>query len=221
MIEDSFDLLCSLKKAGFMRDLRDPLWWPNSGSYEVVIGAILTQQTKWEKVEKSLRNLKEAGVDSLDKIADLDSKTLAKLIKPSGFYNTKAKYLLGISRAIIKDFGDFENFSEEVSRDWLLSQKGLGKESADSILCYGCKRDVMVADAYSYRLLKELGFEYEEYDDIANWLKEGVARNLENVERLYEKEMSLNEIYALFHGEIVEYCKNNSKGKRVDITHLL
>ncbi len=122
---NSFELLVLLRKAGYLKELRDSKWWPNSGTYEVVVGAILTQQTKWEKVEKSLENLRKSNINSLESISKLDNKTLSTLIKPSGFYNTKAKYLLGISKNIIKDFGSFEKFCLEVERDWLLSQKGI------------------------------------------------------------------------------------------------
>jgi len=85
---NSFELLYSLKQNGFLQNLRDPLWWPRSGTFWVIVGAILTQQTKWEKVEKSIENLEYEGIDSLEKIATLDIEQLAFLIKPSGFYNT-------------------------------------------------------------------------------------------------------------------------------------
>ncbi len=217
MITDSFELLVFLREKGCLKELKDPLWWPDSGTYKVVVGAILTQQTKWEKVEKSLKNLEKEGINSLEDIAKLDNKTLATLIKPSGFYNTKAKYLLGVSRAVINEFGDFSTFQREVRRDWLLSLKGLGEESVDSILCYGCKKDYMVVDSYTNRLLEAFGYEFESYEEIAIWMREGVSCNLEKIFTLYEKEMKLYEIYALFHGEIVEYCKKNSRGKKVII----
>ncbi len=215
MLNDSFELLVKLRSAGYLQELRDPLWWPNSGSYEVVVGTILTQQTRWEKVEKSLDNLKKNGIDSLQKIAKLDSKTLSILIKPSGFYNTKAKYLLGLSRAIVRDFGSFEEFCLGVDREWLLSQKGIGQESADSILCFGCLKDIFVVDSYTQRLLSAYGYDFENYDELQEWMSEGVLANKSKIDELYKKEMSINEIYARFHGKIVEYCKRNSVGKRV------
>ena len=221
MLSDSFDLLKMLKNAGYLNELRDQLWWPNSGSYEVVVGAILTQQTKWQKVEKSLENLRKEGINSLEDIAKLDSKTLSKLIKPSGFYNTKAKYLLGISKNIIKDFGSFEEFCLGVDREWLLGQKGIGMESADSILCFGCLQDYFVVDSYTNRLLNAFGYEFEGYEELREWMSDGVLANRENIDKLYNKEMSLNEIYARFHGKIVEYCKDNSRGKEVLINSLV
>jgi endonuclease-3 related protein len=210
-----------LKKAGHLKNLRDPRWWPNSGTYKVIVGAILTQQAKWEKVEKSLENLRIADIKSLEDIAKLDSKILSNLIKPSGFYNTKAKYLLGISKNIINDFEDFEDFCVEVSRDWLLAQKGIGEESADSILCYGCLQDYFVVDNYTARLLNAFGYEFESYEELRDWMVRGVLTNKEKIDKLYRKQMTLSEIYTRFHGKIVEYCKENSKGKTVLIDKLL
>lgn len=215
MLNDSFELLATLKNAGFLRVLRDPLWWPKSGSYEVVIGAILTQQTKWEKVEKSLKNLKDNGINSLEEISSLDIRALSTLIKPSGFYNTKAKYLLGVSKNIIKDFGSFDEFCMAADRDWLLAQRGIGKESADSILCYGCLKDFFVVDNYTMRLLSALGFTFESYDEVQEWMSGGILSNRDKIDKLYQKKMSVNEIFARFHGKIVEYCKENSKGRTV------
>ena len=217
---DSFELLKLLKKAGYLESIRDPKWWPNSGTYEVIVGAILTQQTKWEKVEKSLENLRINGVNSLEDIVKLDGKTLSTLIKPSGFYNTKAKYLLGISKNIIKDFGSFEEFCLAVDRDWLLAQKGIGQESADSILCFGCLKDFFVVDNYTARLLNAFGYEFENYAELRDWMVSGVLANKEKIDELYGKKMGLNEIYARFHGKIVEYCKQNSKGKIILVDNL-
>ncbi len=220
MLNDSFELLVMLKNAGFIKSSRDPLWWPKSGSYEVVVGVILTQQTKWEKVEKSLDNLKENGINSLEEIAKLDLKTLSLLIKPSGFYNTKAKYLLGISKNIIKDFGSFEEFCMMVDRDWLLAQKGIGRESADSILCYGCLKDYFAVDNYTMRLLSAFGYDFESYEELQEWMSDGILSNQDKIDELYQKEMSVNTVFSRFHGKIVEYCKENSKGKTVIIQNL-
>ncbi|MCF6173026.1 MAG: 3-methyladenine DNA glycosylase [Campylobacteraceae bacterium] len=211
MLNDSFELLVMLKNTGFLKELRDPLWWPNSSTYEVIVGAILTQQTKWEKVEKSLETLRVANIISLEDISKLDVKTLAILIKKSGFYNTKAKYLLNISKNIMKDFGSFEEFCLGVDRDWLLAQKGIGPESADSILCYGCMREYFVVDNYTAKLLKTYGYEFENYEELAEWMSRGVLKNIKKIEQLYGREISLNEIFARFHGKIVEYGKLKAK----------
>ena len=214
MVENSFDLLRRLKELGFLKEERDPFWWPNSGTFEVVVGAILTQNTKWQKVQKALLNLKNyLGEIKLEKIADIDQKNLATLIKPAGFYNTKAKRIKTLSLNILNEFGCFETFKENVDREWLLSQKGVGKETADSILNYACYKDVMVADSYTAKILSLIGYEFSEYDDIASFLKDGIEQNLDLVYKLYNKKLPLSQICARFHGKIVDFSKENLKNK--------
>jgi endonuclease III related protein len=217
---NSFDLLEALKTQGYLKTTRDPLWWPRSGTFWVVIGAILTQQTKWEKVEESMVHLESAGVDSLDKLATLDLDVLAMCIKPSGFYNTKAKNLHLLAKAILESFGSFEAFCETVDREWLLAQKGIGEESADSILCYACKQESLVVDAYTARLLEGFGYSFESYSALQEWMVEGVVNHQTKVNQLYTKEITRNELFARFHGKIVEFCKENSRGKVVNVERL-
>ncbi len=194
---------------------RDKYWWPNSGTFEVVIGAILTQQTKWENVEKSLATLKKYDIASPQKIAGCEIGILADMIRPSGFYNMKAERLKNLCIAIVNDFGDFENFCNSVSREWLLSQKGIGMESADSILCYACKRDIMVVDSYTFRLFRaELEIEEMDYDELREIIESSIEANYTQASGLLGlSEPALCQIYALFHGMIVEFCKTAFKGQ--------
>lgn len=217
---DSFELLKSLKKCELISQDSEKLWWPNSGTFEVVVGTILTQQARWEKVEKSLDNLRDKDMLCLESIAKLDLKELSQLIKPSGFYNTKAKNLKKLCQNILEEFGCFKEFTLLVDRDWLLMQKGIGQESADSILCYACKQEVMVVDSYTNRLLQKLGYEFHNYDEIQEWLVLGINSNLKKINILYNKEIPLNIVYARFHGKIVEFCKKNRHGKDIDISSL-
>lgn len=217
---DSFELLKALKENGYPKEERDELWWPKSGTFEVIVGTILTQQTKWENVEKSLANLRDKNLLDLESIAKLDIVELSLLIKPSGFYNTKAKNLKKLCQNISEEFETFDNFSLHVSSEWLLSQKGIGKESRDSILCYACGHEVMVVDNYTNRLLQKFGYEFESYDELQEWLVSGIEGNMNKINKLYGKEMSLNTIYARFHGKIVEFCKKNMRGKNVEVSDL-
>lgn len=217
---NSFDLLVSFKQKGYLKTTRDPLWWPRSGTFWVIVGAILTQQTKWEKVEISMANLERAGIDSLEKLSLLDLESLAMHIKPSGFYNTKAKNLSLLAKAILEAFNSFESFGEAVDREWLLAQKGIGEESADSILCYACKQEAMVVDAYTARLLEGFGYSFESYSALQEWMIAGLLQNQTKINQLYGKEISLTELYARFHGKIVEFCKENSQGKKVNVEGL-
>ena len=214
---DSYELFLALKNAGHIKNDRELLWWPQSGSFEVVVGAILTQQTRWEKVELSLSRLKKNDLLNLESLANIDQEVLATLIKPSGFYNTKAKNLKKLCQNIYEEYESFEDFCLHVNRDWLLSQKGIGQESADSILCYACKKEVMVVDSYTNRLVSKFGYEFESYQELQEWLISGIESNFEKIANLYNNEVDLNTIYARFHGKIVEFCKENSKGKEIDI----
>ncbi len=218
---NSYELLELLKNKGYDATKRDKFWWPNSGSFDVVVGAILTQQTKWEKVEKSLENLKNGRVLDLKSLADIDVRVLSVLIKPSGFYNTKAKNLSKLSKAIDATFGSFEDFAQNVTREWLLSQKGVGEESADAILCYSCLRDECVVDRYTARLLASFGFSFESYGELKAWMMEGIASNKKRVDALYSRLMSSHEVYARFHGKIVEYAKTHNKGREVKVNALI
>jgi len=209
-MRDSYELYVALKNMGYLKEQRDEFWWPNSGSFEVVVGAVLTQQTKWQKVEKSLKNLRDKL--SLEELASIELKELQTLIKPSGFYNTKAKYIKGICQNILNDFGSFEVFKDEVTREWLLAQKGIGRESADSILCYACYRDVFVVDSYTDRILRAFGYEFESYDQMQEWMSRGILENI--------GDENLHRVYARFHGKIVEFAKEYIKGKSVDTTAL-
>lgn len=219
-MNNSFELFEALKKAGYLQENVQELWWPNAGNFEVIVGAILTQQTKWEKVEKSLENLRDKNVLSLEAIANMDVKELAVLIKPSGFYNTKAKNLQKLCQNIVSEFEKFGNFVLHVKREWLLEQKGVGCESADSILCYACLKDVMVVDSYANRLVGAFGYEFESYEELQEWLQSGIESHYDKVIEMYGEEKSLHFIYARFHGKIVEFCKKNMRGKIINLEEL-
>lgn len=163
------ELFIALFRAVKIKDLR---WWPGFGSFEVVVGAILIQNTAWRNADAALQNLRSKALLSLEGMASLEERQLAQLIKPSGLYNQKARRLSLLCKAIIADFGDFESFKSGISREWLLARKGIGAESCDAILCYACERAVMVADSYSARLLSALGYEFESYDELSAWLGE-------------------------------------------------
>ncbi len=206
----SFELFCSLFKLEQNLTERDPYWWPHSGSFEVVVGVVLTQQTKWENVEKSIDTLKKFNLLDLRKIAKLDTATLAEAIRPSGFYNQKAQRLKTLCKAIYEEFGDFESFAESVDREWLLAQKGVGLESADSILLYACRREIMVVDAYTARMLRDkCNMEGLEYEEIREWLESGIYESEDEACSLAGGDIV--KVFSLFHGAIVEYSKKYTK----------
>ena len=210
-INSSYDLLVYLKNQDLIPSHLE-YWWPNDNDFEILIGSILTQNTKWQNVEKSLENLKELDLLSLESISGVELPVLVQAITPSGFKNQKAKRLIQLSKNILEEFGSFESFKQRVTRDWLLSQKGIGPETADAILCYSCHQEYMVVDSYTNRLLKRFGYEFESYCDIQTWIVYGINENYDKIAKLYGYEISLNKLYARFHGKIVEFMKRNPKG---------
>ena len=210
-ISSSYDLLCFLKEQNLVDD-KNEFWWPNENSFEILLGSILTQNTKWTNVEKSLKNLKELDIDSLEKLSNINLEELIIAITPSGFKNQKSVRLIALAKRIIEDFISFEEFCLNVDRTWLLEQKGIGPETADAILCYSCKQEYMVVDSYTHRLLKRFGYEFESYEDLQSWCEYGINENYDKIAKLYNYEISLNKIYARFHGKIIEFMKRNPKG---------
>lgn len=208
LLSDSYELYRRLEKLSLL-EKKPSMWWPAYGTFEVLVGAVLTQNSQWTRVEVSLGNLRSNNLLDLHALRNCDLETLMILIQPSGLFKSKAKYLKLLCDAIIESFGDFGTFCGEVDREWLLSQKGIGPETADSILCYACCRAVMVVDAYTNRLLHAFGYDFECYDDLQTWCVEGIEDCFDYAE--------LPGVYALFHGMIVEYVKANSKGKVVKI----
>ena len=189
----------------------DELKWPGEGTFEVILGAILVQNTNWKNVEKALDNLKKANKDSLQGICELENSELATLIKPSGFYNTKAKRLKMLCLAIKNEFESFENFKENASREWLISVKGVGAETCDAILAYAFFNPYMVVDAYELIIMVYFDYTFESYDEAAEWFS---SLDYDEIYKFLDSEkFDEVEILKLYHALILEFCKENFKGK--------
>ncbi|MBE9851895.1 endonuclease III [Campylobacter concisus] len=189
----------------------DELKWPGEGTFEVILGAILVQNTNWKNVEKALDNLKKAGKDSLQAICALENSELATLIKPSGFYNTKAKRLKTLCLAIKNEFESFDNFKENASREWLINVKGVGAESCDAILAYACGKPYMVVDAYALRIMAYFDYNFECYDEAAEWFS---SLEYDEIYKFLDSDkFDEVEVLKLYHSLILEFCKENFKGK--------
>lgn len=144
-------------------------WWPAESKFEVIVGAILTQNTAWINVERAMRNLKEAGFLSLDAIYQADSGYLETLLRPAGYFRQKTRRLQDLAAFILASYGTdrtsankeehpaiarlFDQPTEKL-RNVLLEQKGVGPETADSILLYGGNHAVFVVDAYTRRIFE-------------------------------------------------------------------
>lgn len=213
-IDSSFDLLLALKNLHLLETSHN-WWWQNHGSFEVVISAILVQNTQWEKVQKSLDSMRNAGILSfnpqrdsqkdLERIANTESQLLASHI--FGLQMQKSTRIVQLASHICEEFNSFESFQHRVDLEWLLCQKGIGLESAYAILNYACLREVMVVDRYTHKLLCALGWEIEDYEELRAFCESGVRENLGEVYKIYPTDMSLAQIFARFHGKIVEFSK--------------
>jgi endonuclease-3 related protein len=132
-------------------------WWPGDSPFEVAIGAILTQNTAWRNVRKAIGNLKAAGLLSPDALYDLPVQDVAAVIRPAGYYNIKARRLKNFLEFLfLENGGDLERLLTEALdtlRNKLLSIKGVGPETADSILLYAGNRPTFVVDTYTKRIL--------------------------------------------------------------------
>ena len=210
-LSDSWELYTALERLDLLQNSQ-PLWWPQHGTFEVVVGAILTQNTQWTRVTVSLENLAQARVLTLEALSTIDPEVLMELIRPSGLINAKAANIIKLCQVIQEDFGSFEVFTHKVTREWLLAQKGIGPETADSILCYACLREVMVVDSYTARLLRAFGYEFESYNELQEWCERGIREHCDS--------KILQRTFAHFHGMIVEYVKRNTNGKSVIISPL-
>lgn len=132
-------------------------WWPAESPFEVMVGAILTQNTNWANVAKAIDNLKRHKVLTVQKLYRLRQKRLAGLIRSAGYYNIKARRLKNFLDFFIRNYqGNIRKLSRvntQGLRAKLLSVNGIGQETADSILLYALNKPVFVADAYTRRIL--------------------------------------------------------------------
>ncbi len=136
-------------------------WWPADTALECMVGAILTQNTSWTNVEKAITNLKRAEPLTIKNLLSVPTETLAELIRPSGYYNEKAKKIKNLVNFLYTEYGsDLKKTCLEPNdrlREKLLSIKGIGPETADSILLYACNKPAFVVDAYTHRIFSRHG----------------------------------------------------------------
>ncbi len=182
-------------------------WWSGDTRDEIVIGAILTQQTSWKNVEKAISNLKKAKKLSLKEIAHTDIRSLERLIRPSGFYKQKSRRLKDISSYICKKYNGLGALFDKdagVLRQELLSLNGIGNETADSIALYAAGKPLFVVDAYTKRAMHRIDPRIPENMDY-DALREYFQDNLEVDVSLYQD----------FHAQFVELGKRHCKAKPV------
>ncbi len=177
-------------------------WWPGDTPLEVVVGAVLTQNTAWSNVEKAIAVLKARRLMALSKLSRLSPVELAPLIRSAGFYNVKAKRLAALLKWL-KAHGGFSGLSNSRThelRPQLLACHGIGPETADSILLYALGRPVFVIDAYTRRILSRYGLIAgdEPYEALRLMFEQSLPRSV----RLY------NEYHALLVRLAKVHCRS-------------
>jgi endonuclease-3 related protein len=143
-------------------------WWPGETPFEVIVGAILTQNTSWNNVKKAIDNLKQGKLLNPSALKKINIRRLAKLIRASGYYNQKAKKLKNFINFLFRDYqGNLSKMLKQELfslRQELLSVNGIGPETADSIILYAANKPIFVVDAYTKRILSRHNLIKEEAD---------------------------------------------------------
>ena len=186
-------------------------WWPADSTFEVMVGAVLTQNTSWINVEKAISNLKHSDSLSLEGILALSDEALAKLIKSSGYFNIKAKRLKNLCLWIAENGGESKlaELDTGILRSSLLQVNGVGPETADDILLYAFARPVFVIDTYTRRLFTSLRLIHgsEPYEDLR-----------QNFEAELEPDISLfNQYHALIVRHAKEKCQLTADCRHCDV----
>lgn len=175
-------------------------WWPAETPFEVIVGAILTQNTSWKNVEAAIANLKREKLLSPLAIEKVSVPRLERLIRSSGYFRQKAKKLKAFVRFLRREYGGalkrmFRTPTAEL-REKLLGVHGVGPETADSILLYAARKEVFVVDAYTKRILSRHGWTEEDvdYEEMRSLVENNLPRDVS--------------LYNEFHAQFVQVGKN-------------
>ncbi|MCL4363569.1 endonuclease III domain-containing protein [Candidatus Marsarchaeota archaeon] len=179
-------------------------WWPGRNNFEILVGAMLTQQTSWKNVDMALLNLRKGGLLSLDALAGADLHELEIMIKPSGYYRQKAARLKAVCNHIRDKHSTLRRFLNrdvQTLRVELLSLSGIGEETADSIILYAADKPVFVIDAYTKRMVERLFGIWEnlKYDALQDYFQSKIVKDVG--------------LYKDFHAQIVELGKRHCRAK--------
>lgn len=195
-------------------------WWPMDRShhelngsdprFEVIVGAILTQNTAWSNVEKAIINLKQSNMLEISAVSDCDLEKLKSFIRPSGFFNQKAQRLKTMALYLKNEYnGDLDLFFDQdiqPLRKKLLQLNGIGPETADSILLYAGDKPIFVVDAYTKRL-------FERLDLVTDLSYDSIQAYVESDFSTYFPRNQLTQRYNEFHSLIVEHAKKFCRKK--------
>lgn len=174
-------------------------WWPAQTPFEVMLGAVLTQNTNWKNVEKAMGNLRRRGALSVSGLRELGAEELQSLIRPAGYFRQKSARLQALAQWVDRKCGgEIDLLRErplEELREELIALRGIGPETADSILLYALEKPVFVVDAYTKRVMARHGFVALDcsYFELQSFCEHELPRDVE--------------LYKDFHAQIVELGK--------------
>jgi endonuclease-3 related protein len=192
-------------------------WWPGESPFEVMVGAVLVQNTAWKNVEKAIENLREDGLLSPAAMHGLSVEELAEVIRPAGYYRLKAARLKRLIDFVFDRYdGDLEAmFADDLEtlREGLLSINGIGPETADSILLYAAQRPTFVVDTYTKRILARHG--WIDYEADYHTIKEEMEAALPRDVALY------NEYHALLVRVGHLHCRKSAHCELCPLAELL
>ncbi len=178
-------------------------WWPADTAFEVMVGAILTQNTRWENVEMAITNLKQADMLEAERIGNGDLEELEGYIRPSGFFRQKSRYLQAMSLFYHHHGCEFglKKWPMYSLRKKLLAVRGIGPETADSMLLYALDKPIFVVDAYTRRIFNRLVHlpQHASYGDTQHYFHSRLPRSLP--------------LFKEFHALIVEHAKQHCRVK--------
>lgn len=192
-------------------------WWPATTALEVMVGAVLTQNTAWKNVERAIANLRDAGVLQPQQLHQMPVHELAELIRPAGYFRVKSKRLKNLMALLVTRYdGCIEtmfSLDQYQLREQLLSVNGVGPETADSIVLYAAQMPSFVVDTYTARVLKRHGWIEPEagYDEIKDFFES----------RLEADVALFNEYHALLVRVGNQYCRKNAKCEQCPLFDLL
>lgn len=189
-------------------------WWPGDTPFEIMIGAILTQNTAWSNVEKAIQNLKRSRALRPEAIMKMPAPRLAALIRPAGYFNIKTKRIRNFVEFYLRQFDGkikkMRTANAAVLRLKLLAVNGVGRETADSILLYAIGKTVFVIDAYTKRIFARhrIGWALDK-KIISMTPSNAYARDYDEWQRLFHRNIRRNSnLFNDFHAQIVATGKN-------------
>ena len=212
--------MSSLQKAEQIRSFYSTLfeaygpqyWWPAKTRFEVIVGAYLTQNTSWKNVERALVNLRQAGALNVKGIREIDHKHLEQLLRPSGYFRQKAEHLKTFIGYLDTTYGGSLSrmFAQPTAqlRAELLELKGVGPETADSILLYAGGHPTFVVDVYTRRILDRhriLPFAAK-YSELKTLIEQAFAK-----EEPTQRTRCFNELHALIVAVGKNHCNTAAK----------